>query len=84
MIIPVRIFFKDLLELTQSKVLLLLIFVTPIVLVILIGDVRVRDPILRVAIYTAGMDERDLRHKRQKVKDLESLLSELTNVPSTA
>jgi ABC-type multidrug transport system permease subunit len=45
-----RVFARDLLELSRSRGLLVLLFVVPVLLLLLVGNLKVRDPVLRVAI----------------------------------
>ena len=47
-----RVFARDLLELSRSGGLLVLLFVVPVLLLLLVGHLKVREPTLRVAIST--------------------------------
>jgi ABC-type Na+ efflux pump permease subunit len=47
-----RVFARDLLELSRSRGLLVLLFVVPVLLLLLVGNLKVREPVLRVAIST--------------------------------
>ncbi len=49
-----RIFARELAEFARRREVLLLVFVAPVVLMLLIGNLRVREPMLRVAIIDAG------------------------------
>lgn len=78
LIAPARILLKELVELVLSKIMLLLVFVTPVVLVLLIGNVRVREPVLRVAIHIGGPGE--AKSVGSKAEELARLFDELSNV----
>ena len=81
--LPARILLKDLVELAQSRVLLMLVIVVPLLLVLLIGNVRVREPVLRVAVYTGGPAEAKVGGANRKLEELRGLLDELSNVSVT-
>jgi len=81
--LPARILLKDLVELAQSRVLLMLVIVVPLLLVLLIGNVRVREPVLRVAVYTGGTAEAKAGGANRKLEQLRGLLDELSNVSVT-
>ncbi len=83
MMLPARILLKDLVELAQSRVLLMLVIVVPLLLVLLIGNVRVREPVLRVAVYTGGPAEARAGGAKRKLEELRGLLDELSNVSVT-
>lgn len=80
MILPARILLKDLVELAQSRVLLLLVLIVPILLVLLIGNIRVKEPVLRVAIHTGASATADPDVERTHREELRGLLDELSNV----
>ena len=80
MILPARILLKDLVELAQSRVLLLLVLIVPILLVLLIGNIRVKEPVLRVAIHTGVAAVSDPNVERAHHDELRGLLDELSNV----
>jgi hypothetical protein len=81
--LPARILMKDLVELAQSRVLLMLVIVVPVLLVLLIGNVRVTEPILRVAVYTGGPDEAKTAGANPKLEEMKGVLDELSNISVT-
>ena len=71
-----QILLKDLVELAQSKILLALVFIAPLVLLFLMGNIRVREPTVRVAMY-AGTNESRLQ---DEIDGLKALLDEQSNI----
>jgi ABC-type multidrug transport system permease subunit len=68
-----RLFARDALELSRSRGLLVLLFAVPVLLLLLVGHLKVREPQLRAALVQAGAeDEPRLR--------LHSALQELAGV----
>jgi len=64
-----RVFARDLLELSRSRGLLVLLFVVPVLLLLLVGNLKVREPVLRVAISTAAPPE-TLAHLRSMLQEV--------------
>ena len=81
--VAARILRKDLLELTQSKAMLLLVFVVPLILVLLVGQIRVRDPVLRVAIHLGPNNGDEGKAASRRAAELEQLLAQVANLSVT-
>lgn len=71
-----RVLARDLIELSRSRGLLVLLFVVPVLLLLLVGNLKVREPLVRVAIVTEGAPDLPLARMR-------SALQELSRVEST-
>jgi ABC-type multidrug transport system permease subunit len=73
-----RLFMRDIIELSRSHGTLALVFVVPIVLLLLIGNLKVRDPVLRVALV---VDARaGGKSKPARVIQIESALKEIASL----
>jgi ABC-type multidrug transport system permease subunit len=68
-----RIFAREVAEFVRRRGLLLLIFVAPVVLLLLIGNLRVREPVMRFAIAAAAAEE-------DNVARLRSVLDEIAGI----
>ena len=73
MIRALRIFAREGAELACRRGLLLLIFAAPVVLLLLVGNLRVREPLIRVAVAS-------VESKQESVDRLRSILGELSGV----
>ena len=68
-----RVFARDLAELSRSCGLLALIFVVPVVLMLLIGNLKVRDLVTRVAIVASKPQQTSLVRLQSALQELASI-----------
>jgi ABC-type Na+ efflux pump permease subunit len=65
-----RVFARDLVELSRSRGLLVLLFVVPVLLLLLVGNLKVREPVLQVAIAGVGAPDATLERLRSALREI--------------
>ena len=73
MSVVTRIFARDIAELARSRWLLALVFIAPVALMLLIGNLKVRDPVTRVALMVGESKESSRTPLLAMLSDLSSV-----------
>lgn len=77
-----RLLSRDLIELSCSRSLLLLLFAAPVALLLLVGNLKVRDPVLRLAIAAEKAPAESRARLRSALQELSRIqLSEWDGLP---